>query len=204
MVSYDTYHRIEHTLNVSGLPPVDISDNPLTNDYEAVNLLMATKQANHYYPSTNIGGGMQDAIALLDEHGRSGARPNIILMTDGNANVYESYSLPSGWADNFNGYDGPGSTYDIWSGGASSSVANARGFLIAEVIEAVGKGYTIHTIAVGVDADANLMKAIAYYAGGEFIHVSGGTSVEEMEGQMLAAFHKIAGLVPPAKLLGPE
>ena len=39
---------------------------------------------------TNIGGGINDAIDLLTDHGRYGAEPTIVLMTDGNANVSDS------------------------------------------------------------------------------------------------------------------
>jgi hypothetical protein len=206
MVSYDTYHRVEQTQAASGsIPAVDISGEPLGTDYEAVNNLMKYKQANHYYASTNIGGGMRSAIALLDTHGRAGARPNIILMTDGNANVTNgTTTLPSGYESWFNGYDGDGTTYALNYDNPSSSELSARQSLMYEVHDAVSKGYTIHTIAVGSDADWRTMKAIAHYAGGEFIYVPGGTSTETMEANMMAAFHKIAGLVPPAKLIGPE
>jgi hypothetical protein len=205
MVSYDTQHRIETTMSGDGLPTVNISAAPLGTNYDAVANLMLYKQANHYFPSTNISGGMVSAIALLDEHKRSGARQNILLMTDGNANVTEgSTTLPGDYQSWFTGYDGAGTSYDVTYGGASSSIINARSALLNQVHAAVGKEYVIHTIAVGADADWKTMKAIAHYSGGEYIRVEGGTTTEELEAQLLAAFHKIAGLVPPAKLLGPS
>jgi hypothetical protein len=147
---------------------------------------------------------MRDAISLLDAHGRVGARPNIILMTDGNANVTDGeYTLPSGWQSFFNGYNGAGSTYDIAHDSPSSSILYARASLLHEVHEAVSRGYVVHTIAVGADADWKTMKAIAFYAGGESIYIPGVQTVAEMEAGLLDAFHRIAGLVPPAKLLGP-
>ncbi len=204
MVSYDTYHRIEKYQEGEGIPLVDLSSKPLGSDYQAVNNLMLYKQANHYYPATNIGGGMRDAISLLESYGRPGARPNILLMTDGNANVTDGpTTLPAGWESWFDGYDGPGSTYNIRFDNPSSTVLKARQQLLYEVHRAVEKGYTIHTVAVGADGDWRTLKAIAYYAKGQFIHVPGGTSVEEMEAGLLKGFHRIAGLVPPARLMAP-
>lgn len=204
MVSYDTYHRIETFQQGVDVPFVDISAKPLSTAYQAVNELMRSKQANHYYPATNIGGGMRDAISLLESYGRPGARPNILLMTDGNANVTDGpTTLPAGWERWFDGYDGPGSTYNIQFDNPSSSVLKARQQLLYEVHRAVQKGYTIHTIAVGADGDWRTLKAIAHYAKGQFIHVPGGTSVEEMEAGLLNGFHRIAGLVPPARLMAP-
>lgn len=204
MVSYDTSHRIESVQNGDGIPAVDISAKPLCNDYQAVNNLMLYKQAAHYNPSTNIGGGMRDAITLLDNYGRPGARPNIVLMTDGNSNVSDgSTSLPYGYNSWFDGYDGVGSTYNISFDSPSNNELTARRQLLYEVNQAVAKGYTVHTIAVGADADWRTLQAIAFYGKGTAAYVPGGTSVEEMQAGLLAAFHKIAGLVPPAKLLSP-
>ena len=195
---------IESVQSGDGIPAVDISAKPLCNNYQAVNNLMLYKQAAHYAPSTNIGGGMRDAITLLDNYGRPGARPNIVLMTDGNSNVSDgTTTLPNGFASWFDGYDGAGSTYNISFDSPSNSELTARKQLLYEVNRAVGKGYTVHTIAVGADADWRTLQAIAFYGKGTAAYVPGGTSVEEMQAGLLAAFHKIAGLVPPAKLLSP-
>ncbi len=202
MVSYDYLHRVEDFQNESGIPAVDIRSDRLGTNYQEVADLMRYKQANHYYPSTNIGGGLRKAIALLDDEGRVGARQNIILMTDGNANVTDgSISLPSGWESWFDGFDGPGSTYSITHDNPPWYVLYARKSLMHEVHDAVSKGYIIHTIAVGSDADWKTMKAIAHYSQGQFLYVPGGTSTAQMEANLMAAFHRIAGLVPPAKLL---
>ncbi|MFV0446499.1 MAG: pilus assembly protein TadG-related protein [Planctomycetaceae bacterium] len=198
MVSYDTYHRVETQQNEPGVPTVDISNDPLGTNYDAVKNLMQYKQANHYYPATNIGGGLRDAIGLLQDKGRSGSRPNIVLMTDGNANVSDGSTIvPSNVQGQLDGFDGPGSTYQIGSNAAMRS-------LWCEVASAVDKGYTIHTIAVGSDADWQTMKAIAYYSKGEFIWVPGGQSTADMEAGLMSAFHRIAGMVPPAKLMPAE
>lgn len=202
MVSYDASHRIETTLDGSNpeFPSVDISATPITNDYAAVKNLMHYKQAAYYSDSTNMSGGLMDGIALLDNHKRDGSRPAILLMTDGNANVYDSgmsTSLPSGWDWNqLTDYDGDGvANY-------STSTAS-KTVVLRQVKFAVDKGYTIHTICVGNDADTELLKAIAFIGGGQFIHVPGGQSVSDMETQVKAAFTKIAAAVPPARLVGP-
>lgn len=196
LVSYDTYSRIETTLNESGLPAVDLSANPLTNDYTAINNLQRHKQAAHYYAATNTGGGLKDAIALLSDHGRYGARPTILLMTDGNANTVDNgWSMPSGfnWND-LTDYDGDG---------VADYTTNDQGkmYAFAKAKEAIDAGYTIHTMSVGADADRDLMKAIAFAGKGQWIDVPGGSTVASLEAEMLTAFSKIAANVPPPKLL---
>jgi len=200
MVSYDTNHRIED-YQVSydpAVPFVDIRSKPLTDNYTAVDNLMKFKQANYYSPSTNMGGGLKSAVTLLDGYARSAAVPTILLMTDGNSNVMDSgssSSLPSGW--NWNklfDYDGDGNA------DYTTNASQAR-HVLAQAYNAVQKGYIINTMAVGADADRELLKAIAWMGGGEFISVSGGASTEEMEEQLLSAFQKIASQVPPARLL---
>jgi len=198
MVSYDASHRIETTLNGAGLPNVNISSNPLTNDYAAVKNLMHYKQAAHYSNSTNMTGGMKDGIALLDAHKREGSRPAILLMTDGNGNTLdagESTALPAGWDWNaLFDYDGNG------SGDYSTSNSSAKA-TVRYVKQAVDKGYTVHCISVGADADRDLLKAIAFLGNGYYIDVPGGSSVSDMEEQVKDAFTKIAAAVPPARLV---
>lgn len=201
MVSYDSSHRVETTIsnNNPEMPDVNISADPITNDFNSVKQLMHYKQAAHYSDSTNMSGGMLEAISLLDEHKRDGSRPAILLMTDGNANVYDSglsTSLPNGWSWNqMTDYDGDGYA-DYTTSTASKTV------VLRQVKFAVDKGYTIHTICVGNDADTDLLKAIAFIGGGQFIHVPGGQSVSDMEAQVKTAFTKIAASVPPARLVG--
>ncbi len=204
MVSYDSNHRIEDYQNNSSdptIPVVDIRNEPISNDYNAVNNLMKYKQANHYSASTNMGGGLKSAITLLDNHSRRTSVPTILLMTDGNSNAIDKggvTTLPRGWDwDKLFDYDGDGkSDY-------STSDSQRRHVLI-QAYNAVQKGYIVNTMAVGASADRDLLKAIAWLGSGEFINVPGGTSTEEMEAQLLVAFQKIASMVPPAKLLNLE
>lgn len=198
MVSYDTSHRIETTMSGTGIPTVNISADPITNNYDDVKKLMHYKQAAHYSNSTNMGGGLKDGIALLDAHKREGSRPAIILMTDGNTNTWdsgESGSLPAGW--NWNSlfdYDG--------NGAADYSTSNDYAKNVLKYVkQAVDKGYSVHAISVGADADRNLMKAVAFLGNGYWIDVPGGLSASDMEEELKDAFTKIAAAVPPARLV---
>jgi len=203
MISYDTDHRIETVVNESDpeIPYVNISANPLTNDYDAVNNLMKFKMANYYSAATNMGGGLSDGTLLLDTKARPGSQPTILLMTDGNSNAMdrgESGKLPSSWNwDSMFDYDGDGRK-DF-----SSSNTQAT-YVLMQAKAAVDKGYVIHTIGVGADADTDLLKAIAWMGGGINLNIPGGTSAAEMEAKLLIAFQQIASMVPPAKLLNSD
>jgi len=198
LVSYDTHHRVEDSLSGSGMPSVDISDEPITNDYQAIRDIIEHKQAGHYYYATNIGGGLKDAKQLLIDHGRIGARPTILLMTDGNSNTIdsgESTTLPSDWDwDELFDYDGDG------EGDYYTSDGQKR-YVLKIAKQCLDQGFTIHTIAMGADADRDLMRAIAFLGNGTFVDVPGGQSVSDMEADVMAAFHEIAAFVPPAQLL---
>lgn len=198
LVSYDTYSRVEDQLNGAYVDPedhVDIRSEPVTSDYAAINRIQRHKQAAHYYSTTNIGGGLEEATQLLQNHGRYGARPTIILMTDGQANVSPSgYSLPNDWDwSSMTDYDGDG-VADYSTGDRDKKYA----FGMAKL--AIDQGYTIHTMSVGAGADRDLMRAIAFAGGGININIPGGGTVAEMQDELLAAFSQIAANVPPAKL----
>lgn len=200
MVSYDTYHRQEKILNESdpSIPYVNVTNDPITNDYTAIKNLMQYKQAAHYAYATNMGGGLEDGISLLLDHSRDGARRTILLMTDGNTNTIDSgksTTLPAGWDwDELFDYDGDGNR-DYYTN------TSQRKYVLRVASEAVANGMTIHTMSVGVDADRNLMRAIAHLAGGHYIDVPGGFSVSSMQAEVEQAFHRIASFVPPAKLM---
>ena len=197
MVSYDTHHRVESVLNDPEIEAtVDISSEPITDDYEALDTIQRHKQAAHYYGTTNIGGGLYDATQLLAEHGRYGARPTILLMTDGNANTSdEGWEFPSDWDwSEITDYDDDG-TADY----STSDYHKQYTFFRAK--QAIDMGITIHTMSVGANADRELMQAIAYAGGGIWMDVPGGSTIADMEQQMLDAFGQIAANVPPAKLL---
>lgn len=203
MVSYDTSHRIETTISSDNpeFPSVNLSSSPLSNQYSEIKKLIQYKQASHYSDATNMSGGLKDGIALLDEHKRDGSRPAILLMTDGNSNQLdsgESGSLPTGWDWN--------TLFDYDDNGSAdySTTSSQRTAVLKYVKQAVDKGYTVHAISVGADADTDLLNAVAWLGKGSFVHVPGGSSVSDMESQVRDAFIKIASSVPPARLVKPE
>lgn len=201
MVSYDSNHRVEDRMSGAGKPTVDISAEPITNNYQAMHNLIHYKQAAHYSYATNMGGGLKDAKTLLDDHGRPGARGTILLITDGNANTIDSgdsTSLPGGWDwDELFDYNNDGSG-DFYTNDSQ------RRYVLKKAKECVDAGYTIHTMSVGADADTELMRAVAHLGSGIFIEVPGGASTEEMEGDVVDAFRRIAALVPSARMLDPN
>jgi hypothetical protein len=208
MISYDTNHRTETQTSSGGLtiagitiPVVNISSNPVSGDYDAVNNLMLYKQAAYYSDSTNMGGGMSDATAMLTKYARAGSQPTILLMTDGVTNAIDSgvsTSLPSGWNwDTLLDYDGDG-VRDYYT------TSSQKTYCLSQAYAAVQKGYTIHAISVGAMADTALMQAIAFLGNGVYVNVPGGTGVDQMQAQLNVAFQKIASMVPPATLLNPD
>lgn len=195
LVSYDDYSRVEKVLNTPDAS-VDLSGNPITNQYHLIDTIQRHKQASHYYNYTAVGSGLKDARELLAEHAREGAKQTIILMTDGLANRKPSgWSLPNSfkWSD-FTDYDDNG-TADY-----TTSDSNVQ-YAFYEATMAIKQGCTIHTISVGAGGDRDLMQAIAFAGGGEFVDVPGGTTIAEMEDQMRAAFALIASKLPPPKLV---
>lgn len=204
LVSYGSY-AVWETEHHDGEVSINISSDPITSDYAVIDTLQRRHQAGHYDIYTGTGDGVLKAREMLvgkagdssdQGHVRYGARPTIILMTDGQANKHPSgWSLPANfkWSD-WTDYDDDGKA------NYSTNDASKR-YAFYEATEAIKRGITIHTMAVGATADRDLMRAIAFAGGGVFINVPGGATIEAMESQMLEAFSKIAAKVPPAKLV---
>ena len=194
MVSYADSAVDELTLNYDGYN-INLSSNPICSSFGDLRQIIGHRQAAHYTNNTNIGDGIARGKLMLDNSKRPGTRPTLILMTDGLANKYSSYSMPKTWNwDTLFDYDNNGS--------ADYSTTNASAqYALIKAKEAVDAGYTIHCLTVGLGADQNLMKAIAWLGRGIYIHVPGDQSVADMEADVLAAFNKIAAFVPPAKLV---
>jgi hypothetical protein len=204
IVSYGSVSRVEKVVN-DGVVNIDISADPITNQYSVINTIQRHKQAAEYSSGTGMGYGIKDARQLLlgnpsvaNDRGymRNGSLPTLIVMTDGQTNVAPTnWSLPSGfsWAK-YTDYDGDGkanySTNDV-----------AKQYAFWEATEAVRRGCVIHTMCVGFDADTDLMRAIAFAGNGEYINVPGGTTTAAMEEDVLRAFARIASRVPPSKLI---
>ena len=117
LVSYGTtarredYHRDDEVT-------IDISDDPITEDYATINELQVRKRAGEYSSNTGMGYGIKEARLMLlgtggetyDGHARIGSKPTIIVMTDGNANQYpRNWRLPNSFDwDDWTDYDGDG------------------------------------------------------------------------------------------------
>lgn len=204
VVSYGSYAVWEDSHN-DGEVSINLTDDPITDDYALVDTIQRRHQAGHYDVYTAIGDGVLKGREMLvgadgdpnDEgHTRYGARPTMIVMTDGNANRSKSgWSMPSDFSwDDWTDYDGDGSA-------DYSTNDQHKKYAFYEAVQAVERGITIHTMAVGANADRDLMRAMAHAGGGVFISVPGGSTIAEMESQMLEAFGQIAAKVPPAQLV---
>jgi Flp pilus assembly protein TadG len=175
---------------------IDLAGVLITNDYAAIDTIQRHKQAGHYSTTTALGDGVKVGTELLLEQTRYGARPTMLVMTDGNANVKPAgWSLPADWDwDAITDYDSDGEADYVTSD-------SKKQYAFWEIKQAIDAGITVHTLTVGYGADTDLMEAIAFAGGGIWVHVPGSSSVAEMEADLLAAFQKIAGNVPPAKLV---
>ena len=204
LVSYGKW-AVQEVSHNDGEVSIDISDNPITDNYAVIDTLQRRHQAGHYSGWTGMGDGILKGRELLvgvandpedDGYVRYGARPTMVIMTDGQTNQGPSgWSMPGGFDwDEWTDYDGDGN--------ADYSTSNwKKQYSFWEATEAVKQGITLHTLAVGAGADRNLMKAIAFAGGGIFINVPGGSTVADLEEQLLDAFRNIASEVPPAKLV---
>ncbi|MFV1966364.1 MAG: vWA domain-containing protein, partial [Pirellulaceae bacterium] len=204
LVSYGGYSQVELVLD-DGDAYVNVTSNPITNDYSAIDTIQRHKQAGHYNGWTGMGYGIQDAKEMLvgdpndpnnNGYTRYGARPTMIIMTDGQTNQGPSgWQLPGGWSwDDWTDYNGDGN--------ANYSTSNTKKqYAFWEATEAIRHGVTVHTMSVGAYADRNLMEAIAFAGSGVWMNVPGGSTVADMEAQLVDAFRQIAANVPPAKLI---
>ncbi len=204
LVSYGKW-AVKEWDHYDGEVDIDITEDPITRDYDVIDEIQRRHQAGDYNGWTGMGDGILNARELLvgdaddpddDGYSRYGARPTMIIMTDGQTNQGPSgWSLPGGfdWAE-WTDYDGDGA--------ADYSTSNwKKQYSFWEATQAIERGITLHTMAVGAGADRDLMEAIAFAGGGIFISVPGGATVSEMESQLLDAFRDIASKVPPAKLV---
>jgi Flp pilus assembly protein TadG len=205
LVGYGEWAEVVDSFS-DGEISVNISGNPITPEYQVIDSMQLRHQAGEFNGQTAMGDGILKARHLLvgtggDDEGysRYGARPTMILMTDGQTNELPSgWSLPPGfsWAQ-WTDYDGDGAAN-------YSTTNNYKRYAFWEATEAIKRGITIHTIALGVEADRDLIRAIAFAGGGVFIDVPPHTSISQMEEQLSAAFSQLAAKVPAAQLLYEE
>ncbi len=195
IISYATDARWETTLFEDGYN-IDLSADPITSDYASLDAIQRHRQAGHYSNMTDMGDGILQARLLLQQYIRYGARPTVLVITDGNTN-----QMPSGWkqpADwnwaDWTDYDGDG--YPNYT---TNNVRKQYAFW--EATQGINLGFTFHTMTVGASADRALMKALAFAGKGTWIDVPGGATIADMQAQMLRAFGEMAGKVPPPMLV---
>ncbi len=201
LVTYDSASRVETGLSGEGYDgeTVDLGETLITSNHMSIDTIQRHRQAGHYDVWTGMGYGIEDARGLLQNYGRVGARPTMLVMTDGQTNRSPSdWSLPSGWNwSDWTDYDGDG-TADY------STSDEDKQYAFYQATLAIEEGTTIHTLTVGQGADHNLMEAIAFAGSGLWIDAPGGATIEDMEDQLLQAFAEIAAAVPPPKLIYSE
>ncbi|MEM6798272.1 MAG: pilus assembly protein TadG-related protein, partial [Planctomycetota bacterium] len=171
VVSYGAYAVWEDSHH-DGEVSIDISDDPITSDYATIDTIQRRHQAGHYDVFTGVGDGILKGREMLvgvasdpnDEgHARYGARPTMILMTDGRANRAPSgWSMPSGfsWAD-WTDYDGDGDA-DYTTNDSKKKYA------FYEATQCILRGITVPPWAGGAGPDRDLRRAIAHAANGVF------------------------------------
>lgn len=142
----------------------------LSTDVAAVSTRLNQMQGGHYDTFTNMGGGMQKAIAeLTSSRARTNATKIMLLLTDGNANVDAAGNA--------------GLNEDDLEAGA----AYAR----AQAYAAEAAGIRIIAVSVGAEANQVLMEDVAEIGKGEHFHASG--SISDYSLQLAQIFHTIAG-----------
>ena len=200
LVSYDSSSRVEDELDEADLSvSVDLGSNRITDELWKIDVIQRHKQAAHYYSSTGLGYGIKDARELMDADRRYGARPALLVMTDGNANRSPSgWSLPGWWNwTDVTDWDNDGTPNYTTSN-------KHKQYAMYQAKLCIDEGYLLHTMSVGSDSDGDLMEAIALSSGGVWIPTPGGATIDDLRDQLLEAFAKIAAAVPPARLAHEE
>lgn len=130
-------------------------------------------QAGHYDTSTNIGGGLSEAIQELQSpRARRAAAKVIVLMSDGKPNVDENGRY------------------------VGDSAPAARDWAVSQAELARDRGMKVYTIGVGSDADDVLMTEIASLAHGQYFKAEG--TPDEYADQLQMIFRTLGGQRPVA------
>jgi hypothetical protein len=141
----------------------------LTDQYDMVSERLNEMQAGHYGIYTNMGAGIEQAVAeLTGPNARDNAVKVMFLLTDGYANV-----------------DADGDTGDE-EGGEAYAWAAAQ--------EAAAAGIRIYCITVGAETNREFMQEIAALGGGEEFHAEG--SIEEYTAELQEIFARLGGARP--------
>lgn len=203
MVVYWSGSKQEHDLNVGavepGIPQVDLGSEWITDDYQAIDTIQRHKQAAHYGSGTGMGYGIEDARDLLDQHGRTGSRPTILLMTDGYTNKRPSGFSLSSWYPGWDWADVTDFDDDGVADYSTNDLEDQYAFYEARL--SIDAGYIIHTMSIGSSANDDLMEAIAKASGGIYYDVNAQQTIAQLQADLEEVFTRIAANVPPAKLL---
>lgn len=202
LVGYGEWAEPIKQLN-DGDVSISIASDPITVDYDKIDVLQRHHQAGEFNGQTAMGDGIVKGRELLVGTGgsntgysRYGAHPTMLIMTDGQTNQKPSnWTLPASfkWKD-WTDYDGDGvANY--------TTTDKNKQHAFYEATKSVDRGITLHTLAVGNEADGDLMKAIAFAGGGVYASVPGGQTITELDSQIEDAFRNIASKVPTAKLI---
>ncbi len=141
----------------------------LTHEYHLVSDRLNGMQAAHYDNYTNMGGGIETAIAELNsERVRRTARRVMILLTDGRANVNRS--------------------------GRRGDYSGGQAYALEAAQAAADDGIMIFAVSVGNNADTSLMEQIATIGGGEHFRAEG--SIEEYSEELTDIFNRLGGTRP--------
>ena len=124
--------------------------NYLTDDMNTVRSRVGALQAGMWTSSTNIAQGIDKGVDVLlnSPDARDFAAKIMVLLTDGNAN--QTRSNPP-----------------------SNNASQAKTDALQAATDAHNRGVRIFCIAVGADADQDLMQKIAQIGEGEFFHAEG-------------------------------
>jgi hypothetical protein len=145
----------------------------LSDDLQSLPDHLNEMQAGHYDTTTNLGGGIGQAInELTGERARSGAAKVIVVMSDGKPNI-----------DRYGNYVGDGDP-------------EVREYCLEQAQVAVDGTMRIYSISVGYDVDQELMAEIAALGRGEHFHAEG--TPEEYADQLEAIFETLGGKRPVA------
>ncbi len=140
----------------------------LTNNFPVVGDRINAMQAGYYNTLTNMGAGINEAIAeLTSNRARTISKKVMILLTDGKANVDASGNYSQ-------------------SGGAAHAIAQAQ--------LAASMGIQVFAVSVGANSDQALMANIAAIGNGEHFHAQG--TIDQYSVQLEQIFQALGGKRP--------
>ncbi len=141
---------------------------PLTTDFQSVTDRINDMQAAHYDRNTNMGGGIQSAVAeLTGPRARGHTRKVIILLTDGVANVAADGSL---------------------------SYVNGPIYAYTQATAAAAQHIRVFAVSVGAEPDLAAMDQIAQVGNGKHYHAEG--SIEQYSDQLDSILNILGGKRP--------